>query len=169
MRTLGCLLLLGLTASCRDLDRFDTAPGEAYCGAIAEAPFSRGFAHATSTEPLALRLTLDIDQLTVAPGAITSNDAQHGPCAPRPLFHGAELRPIGELQHDPLSTLEFGEGRDYNFFAWVDSTCQSTLVAVVSLMQNGRVELRLLRPAPNAEGEGFGLFSLERQPEGCGF
>lgn len=169
MRKLGCLLMVCLTASCRDLDRFDTAPGEAYCGSIAEAPFSRGFGDGTGAEPLGVRLTLDVAQLTSAPGAITSNDAASGACAPRRLFDEAQLRPIGELQHDPLSTLEFGEGRDYNFFAWVDSSCQSTMVAVVSLMQNGTVELRLLRPAQTAEGEGFGLFSLERHPEGCGF
>ena len=92
------------------------------------------------------------------------------------LFDNAPLRAIPELDHDPLSTLEFGEGRDYNFFAWVDSTCQGTMLSLVSLMRNDAIEVRLLKPAamPPAEAQaahrpGFALFTLSRKNEGCGF
>jgi hypothetical protein len=66
-----------------------------------------------------------------------------------------------------LSTLSFGEGHVHDFFAWVDSTCQGTMVAVVSLMKDNQVELRLFKPmrlpppdAGPAETPGFAMFSL---------
>jgi hypothetical protein len=58
----------------------------------------------------------------------------------------------------------------------VDSTCQGTLLSVVSLMRNGGVELRLFKPglettghAPAAERAGFGVFLLKRREKGCRF
>ena len=67
---------------------------------------------------------------------------------------------------DPMSLLEFGSTREHNFLAWVDSSCQGSALAVVSLMHTGQVEVRLLRrgastgdpPAPNQ----FGVFQLEK-------
>nr|PZN29496.1 MAG: hypothetical protein DIU78_00090 [Pseudomonadota bacterium] len=115
---------------------------------------------------------------TVIVGTLATDDATDGLCAEagKPLLEDAPLRAIPELDHDPLSTLEFGEGREYNFFGWVDSTCVGTLLAVVSLMRNGEIEVRLLKPAalppPNAPPDrrpGFALFHLARRDEGCGF
>ena len=71
-----------------------------------------------------------------------------------------------ELLTDPMSLLEFGSTREHNFLAWVDSSCQGSALAVVSLMHTGQVEVRLLRrgastgdpPAPNQ----FGVFQLEK-------
>ena len=81
-----------------------------------------------------------------------------------------------------LSALTFGEGHEHDFFAWVDSTCQGTMLAVVSLMKNNYVELRLFKPAPlspsttPAESPGFAVFHLNPKPlhkpekeGGCGF
>ena len=104
------------------------------------------------------------------PGVITTDDAARGLCSDdgRPLIDQAPLRAIEELSHDPLSLLEFGDGREHNFFGWVDSTCQGTMVAVVSLMSDDKVEVRLLKPAPlpmpDAPPErrpGFALFPLD--------
>jgi hypothetical protein len=115
---------------------------------------------------------------TVVVGRIATDDASSGLCsaAHGVLFDEAALRAIPELDHDPLSTLEFGDGRDYNFFAWADSTCQGTMLAVVSLMRNDDIEVRLLKPAtlppPEAQAAdrpGFALFTLSRRDEGCGF
>ncbi len=156
--------LAGLAlASCRDFERFDTGDTGAYCGSIIDSDFTRsGFAPG-----LGLRLTLDVDALAVAPGTLTTNDAAApGPCSPLPEFDHAPLHVTPELFADPLSQLEFGAMRDHNFVAWVDSTCQGSALAVVSLMHGGQVEVRLLRHGTGVAGDTspdqFGVFQLER-------
>jgi hypothetical protein len=144
-------LAVGLGLGCRDLDRFDTGDSGAYCGNIIDGEFTRrGF-----EAGLGMRLTLDIDALHVAPGVLSTNDAEAGPCAPQALFENA-----------PLSLLEFGAIRDFNFVSWVDSTCQGSALAVVSLMHTGQVEVRLLRrnnPTEQTDSPGnFGVFQLQR-------
>lgn len=148
---------------CRDLGRFDTGDTGAYCGSIIDSDFTRsGFAAG-----LGLRLTLDVDALAVAPGTLTTNDAAApGPCSPLPEFDRAPLHVTPELFADPLSQLEFGSTRDHNFVAWVDSTCQGSALAVVSLMHTGQVEVRLLRHGTGVMGDTspdqFGVFQLDR-------
>jgi len=164
---------------CRDLSRFDTEDNEAYCGVLVRSPIlQEGFLPEGAEPRLKLKMTLDTDALTSVPGVLSTDDATTGLCRDdgRPLIDQAPLRAIQELSHDPLSMLEFGDGREHNFFAWVDSTCQGTMLAVVSLMSDGKVEVRLLKPAalapPDAPPEskpGFALFPLTRQSEGCGF
>ena len=162
-RTLGvsgvvaALALLGLGAGCRDLERFDTGDSGAYCGTIIDSDFTRaGF------EPgLTLRLTLDIDALDTAPGTLSTDDTS-GTCSPLPLLDQAPLLVTPALFADPLSQLEFGSTRDHNFMAWVDSTCQGSVLAVVSLMHAGQVEVRLLGRGGDPSGEQFGVFQLER-------
>ena len=177
------IIALALCASaalgCRDLSRFDTEGNEAYCGSMVSTPvFQEGFLPQGAVPRLRLKLQLDTDALSSLPGVISTDDATTGLCsgADRPLIDQAPLRAIQELSHDPLSMLEFGDGRDHNFFGWVDSTCQGTMLAVVSLMNDDKVEVRLLKPAPlpapDAPPErrpGFALFPLTRQNQGCGF
>lgn len=152
---------MAAAAGCRDLDRFDTGESGAYCGNIIDGPFTRrGF-----NEGLGLRLTLDIDALQRAPGTLGSDDGETGPCAPQPLFDAAPLRVTPELFTDPLSLLEFGATRAHNFMAWVESTCQGSALAVVSLMHTGDAEVRLLRSGTplGADTPGdFGVFQLRR-------
>jgi hypothetical protein len=161
--------LVASAGACQDLERFDTGVSGAYCGTIIDSNFTRaGFAAG-----LGLRLTLDIDALAYAPGTLSTNDTAGGPCSPE--FRDAPLRVTPELFSDPLSQLEFGQSRDHNFMAWVDSTCQGSALAVVSLMHTGQVEVRLLRrgslpgSAPGEAGvpaaavpDEFGVFQLER-------
>ena len=159
-------LALGAALGCRDLDRFDTGDTDAYCGQIIDGDFTRrGF-----DAGLGLRVTLDIPALQVAPGTLTTSDAETGQCAPQPLFDHAPFQVTPELFSDPLSLLEFGATREHNFVAWVDSTCQGSALAVVSLMHTGDVEVRLLRRGEQAETPGpgdFGVFQLKRS--NCGF
>lgn len=180
VRQIVLTALMGAAAlGCRDLSRFDTEGNEAYCGSLVSSPaFQEGFVPAGVPPQLRLKLQLDTDTLTSRPGMLTTNDADTGLCSSegRPLIDQAPLRAIEELSHDPLSMLEFGDGREHNFFAWVDSTCQGTLLAVTSLMNDGNVEVRLLKPAALPAGDapperkpGFALFPLERQDQGCGF
>ena len=125
---------------------------------------------------LEIALTLDTSQLSTVPGKLHSSDSKNGLCPGQPLFDGADLRAIPEVEHDALSALTFGEGHEHDFFAWVDSTCQGTLLAVVSLLKNNQVEVRLFKPAhtpapnaPPAAKPGFAVFHLEAQKGGCGF
>jgi hypothetical protein len=160
---LGCAVLASSGGlACRDLERFDTGDTGAYCGKIIDSDFTRaGFAPG-----LGLRLTLDVDALATAPGTLTTDDASLGPCAPLPQFDHAPLLVTPELFADPLSQLEFGSMRDHNFLAWVDSSCQGSALAVVSLMHTGQVEVRLLRRGTGTLGDTsaqqFGVFQLER-------
>lgn len=182
---LAALLCSLASLGCSSLDRFDTKGDAAYCGSLVASPsFEEGLLPRGRPRSLLLRLTLDIDALTsrgvqsTVVGRVSSDDRERGLCSAQssPLFDAAPLRTIPALDHDLLSTLEFGSGRDYSFFSWVDSTCQQTLLAVVSLMRNEDVEVRLFKPAalaaPGAGPElepGFGLFTLRRQDSGCTF
>jgi hypothetical protein len=167
------------TVSCHSLDSFSTKPGEAYCAALLSQPaFQSGFEPAGSRPTLELALTLDTSKLSSEPGILRSNDATTGLCASSTgaLFQDAPLRAIPEVDHDELSQLTFGEGHVLDFFAWVDSSCQGTMLAVVSLMKNDQVEIRLFKPArfpaPNAPPDqqpGFAVFHFEVQKNGCGF
>ena len=182
--------VLLMTLSCRNLDRFDTGEEGAYCGQLVSAStFNDGFVpDVKQGEPvlqLTVGLTLDTSQLSkfsddraTQVGALTSNDSERGLCAPggQALFKSSPLRGIPQVDHDTISTLTFGEGHDEDFFAWTDSTCQGTMLALVSLLRKGDVELRLFKPAalppPKAAAEqrpGFGLFYLKRNDKGCGF
>jgi hypothetical protein len=167
---LASVFLIGLTG-CNELDRFDTTDGSAYCGSIVSAAFVReGF-----PPDLRLRLTLDVDKLETVPGTLRTDDATTGPCAPSPRLATAPMRVTEAVLHDPLSTFDFGTGRDKNFMAWVEA-CDGPMLAVVSLMKNDDVELRLMTPpGPPAAGEtepppaGFALFQLTRRDNDCGF
>ena len=170
---------LGALVSCRSLERFNTQPPAAYCGAIVGTPpFNIGFIPTGAPPNLELGLRIDIDALTTLPGSLSSNDATSGFCKPAPLFDQAPLRAIPEIMHDALSQADLGEGHQHTFFAWVDSTCEGSMLAVVSLLTNGAVEVRLLRPGPDlppmanedvSKGPGFALFYLQRRDTGCGF
>jgi hypothetical protein len=173
------LAALLATVGCRNLDDFDTKPGQAYCGSlIAEPLFQDGFLPNGARPTLELALTLDTSKLTSEPGIVRSNDASNGLCAATTgaLFQDAPLRAIPQVDHDVLSALTFGEGHEHDFFAWLDSSCQGTMVAVVSLIKNDQVEMRLFKPArlppldaPADQQPGYAVFHFERQDQGCGF
>jgi hypothetical protein len=174
-------LLAALSASCRDLDRFDTKGDPAFCGEMVLGPlFNDGFLR-EGRDPPSLMLELDTSQLAYLggdkpsrPGTLSSND-KDGICVDQPLFMGAQMRTIPQVYHDTLSTLSFGEGHDDDFFAWVDSSCQGTMLALVSLLRNGHVEVRMFKPAAfsddplitNDKKPGYAVFYLDRNEQGC--
>jgi len=192
LRDLTLALALSTTSvGCRSLERFNAEKPAAYCGdivgasALQQDPGAREPAHEltglipTGSPPtLQVRLQLDTSSLSDRPGTLTSHDAGHGVCGDSPLFDEAPLRAIPGLLHDALSQLEFGQGHEHDLFAWVDSTCKGTMIAVVSLLTDGAVEVRLFKPAPDlppppktdqADLAGFSLFYLRRNQNGCGF
>lgn len=175
---LSLLLLLTLTA-CDDLARFSTEPGEAYCGAI-----TLGSSFRAGLSPrVQMRLKLDAARLDGpgSPGALSTYEAAVDEQPERRLLDEAELRLISPMAHDPLSRLEFGDGRERNAIFAVspaDPEAESML-AIVSLRADDRVEVRLIRaghepgddgaPPPEGRRAVFGIFTLSRSQGSCGF
>jgi hypothetical protein len=167
-------LLLG---GCSDWSRYSTKSGEAYCGAVTVASeFREGL-----SPRVQLRLTLDAEALELGEpaGQLTTREDLGDGSPPRHLLDHAELRPIAPLAHDPLSRLDFGEGRERNAVYAVSPSDPdaSALLAIVSLKSDDQVEVRLLRPGgdapPSATDPGrrsiFGVFPLARRAGTCGF
>ena len=100
-------------------------------------------------------------------------------------FTNTALRPIPQLWHDPLSTLDFGDGRIQNLVYAVspqpgDAGAEEAqdVFVVLSLMQSNRIEVRLLRGAPQTDAGApppgvalplFAVFHLEREQRRCSF
>ncbi|HNS96258.1 MAG TPA: hypothetical protein PLJ27_25240 [Polyangiaceae bacterium] len=159
------LLSLG-TTGCQDISRFGTGPGQSYCGRIVPGGFVReGFSPGVT-----MRVHLDADHLYDAPGDVATDDG---------LFADAPLRPIPQLAHDSLSTLNFGEGRVRNLLYGAQPTQGAVAYVILSLLDNEDVEARVLRGAPPTDIEAvpvgwfgpelFGVFPLTRQSNSCGF
>ena len=176
------LLGFGLTActvlgGCRDRHRFDTDDDEAFCGSLVGADFAhQGFLPDDGLPTLEMRVRIDMSNAATVPGSVSTNDHERGLCAPEPLFDESPMRAVAEAFYDPLSTLEFGNGREDNLLVWADTACLGTVLGVVSLMKSGDVEVRLLKPAPAptedstaAERPGFAQFKLSRRQGDCGF
>jgi hypothetical protein len=94
------------------------------------------------------------------------------------------MRPIPQLWNDPLSTFNFGEGRTKNLIYMatpsLDAGGGADITVVLSLMESGDVEARLVRGAPpvattsavDASASGpasnvFAVFPLALQKGGC--
>src|SRR5208283_3163519 len=138
-----------------------------YQGAIVAGDFLRAGFDATTS----LCLVIDTDHLQDAPGVVSSSDGR---------FDATPLRPIPQIWHDPLSTLTFGEGRVQNMIyvasPSLDADTGRDVFVVVSLMQTGGVEARVLRGAPAVNASAttetpnlFGVFSLSRAGGPCSF
>jgi hypothetical protein len=160
------LAALSVVGGCRDLSGFSTTDGDRYEGPVVSA----GFVLAGIQPTTQLCLTLDTDRLQDAPGAISTNDG---------TLNQVALRPIPQIWHDPLSTLSFGEGRLKNLVYVAKATSGDDVFVVISLMQSGDVEVRLLRGAPGLSADGaasatpggnlFAVFSLSRYRGPCSF
>jgi hypothetical protein len=158
-------------AGCRDLSGFSTSGGS-FEGPVAPASFVLAGVDAGTS----MCITLDTDRLQDAPGTLSTSDGR---------FQMVPMRPIPQLWQDPLSTLTFGEGRLKNLIYVVTASAAypdgngNDAFAVVSLMQSGAVEVRLLRGAPgtsNPDGGGsplggnvFAVFDLTRQKTPCSY
>jgi len=168
--------LLGI--SCNDLSDFDTAADEAFCGQITlGSGYRSGFSPRVQ---MRLRLQTRKIEQGLSPGTLSTYDSGGEGGEIERVLDRAALRPIPPLAHDPLSELEFGDGRERNLLYAVsppDPEAES-LLAVLSLRTDEAVEVRLIRPGvspadepdpPRAREPLYGLFVLERQQGQCGF
>jgi hypothetical protein len=152
-------------SACVETSRFTTAQGESYCGVVTGASFVRaGIAEGTR-----LRLELDVDALQTEPGRIWTDPLSDGE-----RFAGTRLMAIEQLRHDPLSQLDFGEGRVKNTITLADLGGTQVLV-VVSLLTSGDAEVRLIRgtkeagdASPTTPPQIFGVFHLHKESGDCG-
>lgn len=149
------LALLG-TFGCESLDRFSTGTGS-YEGVVVDASFVR----AGVGEGVRLCLTFDADRIQDRPGTISTSDG---------LFAKTPLQVIPQIWHDPLATLSFGEGRTKNMvYTAADAQGRDTTV-ILSLLDSGLVEVRLLRGSPQGRnGNLFAVFTLEKHSTPCAF
>jgi hypothetical protein len=161
---------------CKSVDRFDTGDKGAFCGELVGEFASEGLVPDGSTARLHLALTLDTKHLGDYPGLLTSDDATDGLCVGQSLFDKASVRTIQKALYDVIGSIQITPDHSQDIFTWVDSTCQGTFVSILSLMNDGKVEVRLFKPkpatdagAPASERAGFGVFSLTRRESGCGF
>jgi hypothetical protein len=164
--TTSCVAaVLGLVG-CKSIDQFTTEPGEFYCGAIVQGPFVRsGFGPGVQ-----LKMSFDADAISTSPGKLSTDDK---------LFVEAPIEAIPQIAHDPLSTLQFGEGRQRNLIFSVEPTSAHggpPALVFLSLLEGGGAEVRLVRAASlRATAEVveqnplFGVFPLNRSREGCKF
>ena len=157
-------------AACRDLSSFSTH-GDSFSGGVTNTGVDLAGIDPATT----LCLTLDTDHVQDAPGSLSSSDGR---------FHAVAMRPIPQIWSDPLSTLQFGEGRVKNLVyvarastPFGDGQGDDVLV-VLSLMQGGDIEARLLRGAPFIAADGgttasqstvFAVFDTKRQSGSCSF
>ena len=163
--------LLALAPACRDVSGFSTN-GDSYQGAVIDAPFILAGVDGGSTS---LCLTLDTNHLQDNPGTLSTSDGR---------FRAVQMRSIPQIWQDPLSTLQFGEGRLKNLLYVARSSQPFTdgqgddVMIVVSLMQAGDIEVRLIRSAPILAADGgpgpavhnvFAVFDLNRQKGSCSF
>ncbi|AKU96745.1 hypothetical protein AKJ09_03409 [Labilithrix luteola] len=145
-----------------------------------------GFVRTGLGEDARLCMTLDTNHLQDAPGNISSTDGR---------FKDTPLRSIPQIWHDPLSTLNFGEGRVQNLiYSATPVDGGADVMVVISLMESTGIEVRMLRsapppavpvqvttdapvtpstapapaPAPSPTSDPiFGVFTLKRQPGSC--
>lgn len=171
----GCALLcsLWLATACERANALDTPDGEAWCGRVTlGGPYRTGF-----SPRVQMRLVVDASLLDTesSPGRITTFDAGEE-VAPR-LLDEVALRPMRALAHDPLSQLQLGQGRELNYLFAVspNDAGHESLLVIVSLRNDERVEVRLLRPGAEAAKDDlfrqplFGVFLLQRRSGDCGF
>ena len=188
-----CLCLAGL--ACDDLDEFRTDGDDVFIGdVIGSDPepdipsfIRRGFESRTRMEltfdpevaARAFSAHSDDDEVCAnikAPGTISTFVCDSGACTRSEgearEFVQAALEPNCSLAHDALSQYDFpGGGRVRNYILGARFTTDTTrrhAMVFISLMENGRVEVRVIAPSvlDDADEEThsalFGVFVLER-------
>lgn len=155
---LGFVAIFG-TSACQELSSFNSR-GDHFEGTVTQGSFVRtGFDNGVR-----MCLTLDTEKLQQEPGDLRTSDG---------AFKKGTLRAVPQTFHDPLSTFQFGQGREKNFMYFAQLADGTDALAVVSLMKGGNdVEVRVLRGAPGGNSGApqlFGVFPLKREPGACSF
>jgi len=161
--------LLASAMGCKSVARFSSKDGDHFEGDVVKGSFVR----AGAAENVRMCVILEANHLQDSPGTLSTSDGR---------FKGAPLRPIPQIWHDPLSTLSFGNGRVQNlvYVATPAAPAGETqdVMVFMSLMDEGGIEVRLVRGAPQVDGGPvaagqaspmFGVFTLDRRDGACSF
>ncbi|MFI5302023.1 MAG: hypothetical protein ACHREM_28365 [Polyangiales bacterium] len=167
-KALGALSVVGplaVMSGCSDLSRFSTDTDDSYCGQVITA----GFVRAGVLDGATMRLQLDAAQLQTAPGTLWVSSALGN----AGLATAVPIEPIPQLFNDPLSSLTFGEGRVANSLDVIHVGGVEIMV-VLSLLQSGNVEVRLMHGSPASQtatngqdAQIFGVFQLQKKRGDC--
>jgi hypothetical protein len=161
--------LFATAMGCKSVARFSSRDGDHYEGDVVKGSFVR----AGVAENARMCVILDANHLQDSPGTLSTSDGR---------FKGTPLRPIPQIWHDPLSTMSFGDGRVQNlvYVATPAAPASDTqdIMVFMSLMDEGGIEVRLVRGAPQVDGGPpaagqpapmFGVFTLDRRDGACSF
>jgi hypothetical protein len=126
-----------LSCACTNIGDFSTGAGECYRGQIVDAPFIlAGFEAGT-----VLSMTFNTDALADGEGAagvLWTSDGR---------FHASSISQMEQLSHDSLSEFQFPGGRIRNYLVYAVAADGVPAMVVISLMENGLVEARVMRQA----------------------
>lgn len=128
-----------LCASCADVGSFSTEPGECYRGEIVNADYVR----TTFAENTHLSMTFDTSALAYGRGSAGVMWTSDG------RFTASTISQMKELSYDQLSQFQFPGGRIRNYLLYVVAADRVPAMVVVSLMENGLVEARVMRTGMN--------------------
>jgi len=190
MRWASFIVLLLLAPGCDGLSEFRTDPGEVFEGRVIGGEGTEDAIAIRSGFPGDTVLALTFDPKHAVPadddavhtvGSISTYTCDDSECdqdsRTRGLFDEAALEPIPQLSHDALGVYEMpGNSRLRNYIFGARFSSGEGLFAVqrhamvfLSLLENGRIEVRIIAPSVlAADGEStlhealFGVFSLER-------
>ncbi len=150
------ILYILLSFGCSDLNEFSTKEGNIYRGSAIQGNFIReGFASDTELEMSfhVDRVEFQPDQYGMGgPGLLQTSDGR---------FVNAPLEPITQLPHDHLSKLDFPGGRlrSYMFFANETGLDKAYAIVIISLMEDTKIEVRIIRGGNDPL---YGVFSLNK-------
>ena len=154
---LGWLLLAAWILGCDNLTDYSTRADECFEGEVVDAEFVRSGDFEAGVE---LKMTLDVGAFRTIEGTGAFITTTNG------LFDGAPVRQMAEVTRDQISLLEFPSGRLRSYLAYAASSDGQIANVVISLMENGHVEVRIFRPDTDPDNALFGVFRLTRK-EGC--
>ncbi len=139
--------------ACDNLSDYSTPPGSCYFGKIIDADFLRSGSFEAN---VVLTMSLDVDILSKGNqiGAVISTSDN--------FFSDAPVRQMTEVTRDSLSMMELPGGRVKSYLAYAPNNSGQIVNVIISLVENGNVEVRIFQPSLISENSIFGVFRLER-------
>lgn len=151
------LLFCMVGTACDSISDYSTKENTCYAGSIIDADFVRLGAFDAGVK---MKMSLDVDALAKGnrTGAVITTDDG--------LFSDSPVKQMLELTRDSLSLLYFPGGRNRNYLAYAPDKDGNVANVVISLMENGDVEVRIFRATVDQANALFGVFRLVHK-ENC--
>ncbi len=138
--------------ACTETGEYTTTPGECYHGTIKSSDFIRaGF-----DSDVKLWMTLDVNSLSQGIEGNTTLTTSDG------TFKNSVVVQMAQLQHDSLSLFTFPGGQVRSYLGYSKPASGLPVTTVISLMEHGDVEVRLMRPDLDESDDDTSLFGVFR-------